>query len=107
LRVPTSAEAQAMTLAAAAAAVRQQNSDWRAGAPGKPAVVADAGTRAPSSGSAGTTPAGNEDRLALVPPKVGGGTGSEGAGKGDKSSAALREDLLRAKESVASLQQQS
>jgi len=107
LRVPTSAEAQAMTLAAAAAEVRQQNSDWRAGAPGKPAVVADAGTRATSSGSAGTTPAGNEDRLALVPPKVGGGTGSEGAGKGDKSSAALREDLLRAKESVASLQQQS
>jgi pilus assembly protein FimV len=107
LRVPTSAEAQALTLAAAAAEVRRQNSDWRAGAPGKPSVVADAGTRATASGSAGTTPAGNEDRLALVPPKVGGDTGSQGTGKGDKSSAALREDLLRAKESVASLQQQS
>src|SRR6185437_8563944 len=107
LRVPTSAEAQALTLAAAAAEVRQQNGDWRAGTPGKPAVVADAGTRATTSASSGATPAGNEDRLALVPPKVGGGTGNEGAGKGDKSSAALREDLLRAKESVASLQQQS
>jgi len=107
LRVPTSAEAQALTLAAAAAQVRQQNSDWREGTPGKPAVVADAGTRATASASPGATPAGNEDRLALVPPKVGGGTGNEGAGKGDKSSAALREDLLRAKENVASLQQQS
>ena len=106
LRVPTSTEAQAMTLAAAAAEVRQQNSDWRAGTPGKPALVADAGTRATASGSPSATPAGNEDRLALVPPQVG-GAGNQGTGSGDKSSAALREDLLRAKENVASLQQQS
>ncbi|TAL99687.1 MAG: fimbrial protein FimV, partial [Rhodanobacter sp.] len=108
LRVPTSAEAQATTLAAAAAEVRRQNSDWRAGVPGKPAIVADAGTRATSPGSPSATPAGNGDRLALVPPKVdGGGTTSQGAGKDEKSSVALREDLLRAKENVASLQQQS
>lgn len=103
LRVPTSSEAQAMTLAAAAAEVRRQNSDWRAGTPGKPAVVADAGTRAGASSSPSATPAGNEDRLALVPPKIGGGAG----GQGSKASAALRQDLLRAKESVASLQEQS
>ncbi|MEO6927516.1 MAG: FimV/HubP family polar landmark protein [Rhodanobacter sp.] len=107
LRVPTSAEAQAMTLAAAAAEVRRQNSDWRGGTPSKPSIVADAGTRASSSSSPSATAAGNEDRLALVPPKVGGDTGNQGSGKGDKASAALRDDLLRAKENVASLQQQS
>jgi len=106
LRVPTSTEAQAKTLAAAAAEVRRQNSDWRAGTPGAPAVVADAATRGASSGPSGATPAGNEDRLALVPAKVGGGTGSQATGTGDKSAAGLRDDLLRARENVASLQQQ-
>lgn len=106
LRVPTSAEAQAMTLAAAAAEVRRQNSDWRAGMPGKPALVADAATRGPSSGTSDTSSAGNEDRLALVPPKVGGGTSSQASGGSDKSAASLRDDLLRARENVASLQQQ-
>ncbi len=106
LRVPTSAEAQAMTIAAAIAEVRRQNSDWRAGTPGKPTVVAAAATRASASsapsGSAGRT----EDRLALVPAKNG-GAGSNATGKGDKSADSIRQDLLRAKESVASLQQQS
>ncbi|MFC5525570.1 FimV/HubP family polar landmark protein [Rhodanobacter ginsengisoli] len=106
LRVPTSAEAQAMTIAAAVAEVRRQNSDWRAGTPGKPTVVAAAATRASASsapsGSAGRT----EDRLALVPAKNG-GAGSNATGKGDKSADSIRQDLLRAKESVASLQQQS
>jgi len=108
LRVPTAAEAQAMTLAAAAAEVRRQNSDWRAGTPGQPAVVADAATRASSSGSPSGTAAGNEDRLALVPPQVGGATaGGQAPGAGDKSAAGLRDELLRTRESVASLQQQS
>ena len=106
LRVPTSAEAQAMTLAAAAAEVRRQNSDWRAGIPGKPSVVADAATRGTSSGASDVANAGNEDRLALVPAKVDGGTGSQGTGAGDKSAAGLRDDLARARENVASLQQQ-
>ncbi|WP_449424999.1 type IV pilus assembly protein FimV, partial [Rhodanobacter lindaniclasticus] len=35
LRVPSASEAQAMTLAAAAAEVSRQNSDWRAGTPGQ------------------------------------------------------------------------
>jgi pilus assembly protein FimV len=106
LRVPTSAEAQAMTLAAAAAEVRRQNSDWRAGMPGKPALVADAAARGTSSGASGASSAGNEDRLALVPPKVGGGTSAQASGGSDKSAASLRDDLLRARENVASLQQQ-
>ncbi|CAM5496794.1 FimV/HubP family polar landmark protein [Rhodanobacter lindaniclasticus] len=108
LRVPSASEAQAMTLAAAAAEVSRQNSDWRAGTPGKPAVVADAATRASSSGSPTTGTAGNEDRLALVPPQAGGtAAGGQSSGKTDQSAASLRDELLRTRESVASLQQQS
>ncbi len=103
LRVPTPAEAQAMTLAAAMAEVRRQNSDWRAATPGRPAVVADAATRASSSGSPTATRSGSEDRLALVPASVGAGA----TGQGDKSADSLREELLRTQESMASLQQQS
>ncbi len=105
LRVPTPSEAQTMTLAAAMAEVRRQNSDWRAGTPGKPAVVADAATRASASSSPGTTPSSHGDRLALVPAKAGGDTGGN-AGQGAESSAKLRDELLRTKESLASLQQQ-
>lgn len=110
LRVPTSAEAQAMTIAAAVAEVRRQNSDWRAGTPGKPTVVADAATRASASSAPGNASAGGGDRLALVPAKdvkEGGAQGGGNAeGKGDKSAASLRQDLLRTQESLASLQQQ-
>ena len=108
LRVPTEAEARARTLAAAAAEVSRQNSDWRAGTPANPAVVADAATRASSSGSPTTGTADNEDRLALVPPQAGGSaTGGQSAGKSDQSAASLRAELLRTRESMASLQQQS
>ncbi|KRE87451.1 fimbrial protein FimV [Rhodanobacter sp. Soil772] len=106
LRVPTSAETQAMTIAAAVAEVRRQNSDWRAGVPGKPTVVADAATRAPSSGAPVRAPD-TGDRLALVPAKEGTSAGTRGGGAGDKASASLRQDLLRTRESLASLQQQS
>ncbi|TAL87398.1 MAG: fimbrial protein FimV [Rhodanobacter sp.] len=108
LRVPTSAETQALTVAAAMAEVRRQNSDWRAGTPGKPVTVADAATRA----SASSSPSGGSDKagdhLALVPAKNNKGAGSAGAsgGKSDKSTAALRQDLLRSQEAMASLQQQ-
>ncbi|HEV7122205.1 MAG TPA: FimV/HubP family polar landmark protein [Rhodanobacter sp.] len=105
LRVPTSTEAQTMTLAAAMAEVRRQNSDWRAGTPGKPAVVADAATRASASSSPSATPSSHGDRLALVPAKAGGDT-TGNAGQGAESSAKLRDELLRTKETLASLQQQ-
>ena len=106
LRVPSSTEAQAMTLAAAVAEVRRQNSDWRAGTPGKPAVVADAATRTSAPSSPSATPASQGDRLALVPAKAGGDRTGNAAGQADKSSANVREELLRTKESLASLQQQ-
>ncbi|HWU77930.1 MAG TPA: FimV/HubP family polar landmark protein [Rhodanobacter sp.] len=106
LRVPSATDAQAVKLAAAIAEVRRQNSDWRANAPGKPAVVADTASRTSNSGSTSSESADNGDRLALVPPKTG-DDGTRGGGKGDKSAASARADLLRARESMASLQQQS
>ncbi|MEO9077963.1 MAG: FimV/HubP family polar landmark protein [Rhodanobacter sp.] len=106
LRVPSTTEAQATALAAAVAEVRRQNSDWRTNAPGKPAVVADTASRSSNSGAASPESTGNGDRLALVQPKMGGDV-SQGGGKDDKSAASARADLLRAKESMASLQQQS
>ena len=103
LRVPTSQEAQAMSVAAAMAEIRRQNSDWRAEAARSTATVADAATRA----DAASAPAGNTsaDRLALVPGKEGGKRAGVqgGSGKGD---AALRQDLLRSQEQLTSLQQQ-
>lgn len=107
LRVPTSAEAQAITIAAAVAEVRQQNSDWRAGTPGKPAIVANTATRA--AGNSAPTPSASGDQLALVQARDGGAktSGGNGTGKGDKSAAGIRQDLLRTQESVASLEQQS
>jgi pilus assembly protein FimV len=110
LRVPTSSEAQAMTIAAAMAEVRRQNSDWRAGTPGKTAIVADTATRASASSAPSNPSSGTADRLALVPAKEATGSGAQSgnaAGKGDKSAAGARQDLLRSQETVASLQQQS
>lgn len=109
LRVPSKAEAEALTLAAALAEVRRQNSDWRARTPGKPALVADTATGKNAS-MAPTGKAGRvEDRLELVPAKAdgAGSSGNNAGGKGDKSVASLRQDLLRARETTASLQQQS
>ncbi len=106
LRVPTAAEAQAMSIAAALAEIRRQNSDWRAGTPSQPAVVAAAAARAPAATASGNRD--NSDRLALVPAKVG-GNGATGLGgdNSDTSTSGVRQDLMRAKESVVSLQQQS
>jgi pilus assembly protein FimV len=105
LRVPTSQEAQAMSVAAAMAEVRRQNSDWRAAAARSTTTVADAATRAEAS----SAPEGNQaaDRLALVPAKEGGkGAGVQGGSSG-KGDAALRQDLLRSQETLTTLQQQS
>ena len=109
LRMPTSAEARAMTMAAAIAEVRRENSDWRAGPAGTPTTVADAATRASASSAPTGVTSGTGDRLALVPARDMKGTAAPGGstgGKNDKS-ANLRQDLLRTQESLASLQQQS
>ncbi|MDE2156603.1 MAG: fimbrial protein FimV [Xanthomonadaceae bacterium] len=109
LRAPTSAQVRAMTMAAAIAEVRRENSDWRAGPAGTPTTVADAATRASASSAPTSATGGTGDRLALVPARDMKGTAAPGGrtgGKEDKS-AGLRQDLLRTQESLASLQQQS
>lgn len=105
LRVPSASEARSMTVAAAMAEVQRQNSDWRAGPAAKPALLADAGTRASTSSSPSRS-GGEGDRLALLPPKAAGGStaGVGAAGKGDKHT---QQELLHAQESLASAQQQS
>jgi pilus assembly protein FimV len=109
LRVPTPAEAQAMSIAAAIAEVRRQNSDWRAGTPGKPTVVANAATRQASAAESTATSSGNSDRLSLVPARDVKGAGAQGGGASGsgKNDTAMRQDLLRAQEGLASAQQQS
>jgi pilus assembly protein FimV len=101
LRIPDKTEAEAVALAAAAAEVRRQNGDWRSGAVGSsPVAVADAGTRAGTSSSP-TATGSQGDHLALVPAKQGGKVAPTAGGS------ALRQDLLRSQEAMASLQQQS
>jgi len=108
LRVPSAADAQAMTVAAAMAEVRRQNSDWRAGSTGTPATVADAATRPAASGAAATAAPKGGDRLALLAAKDTGKAGAMGGagGQAGESAAELRKNLMRAQESLASEQQQ-
>ena len=70
--------------------------------------MADAGTR-PAASTAPTAKGDNADRLSLVPAKEGAQGAAGGSAKGDKdakAAAGLREDLLRSKEAMASLEQQ-
>lgn len=109
LRVPSREDAQAMAAAAAAAEVRRQNGDWSSGAARTPTSVADAGTRPAASTAPSAGKGEPSDRLSLVPAKEGGQGAAGASAKGDKDgkgSAALREDLLRSKEALASLEQQ-
>jgi pilus assembly protein FimV len=104
LRVPTSQEAQALSVAAAMAEVRRQNGDWRAEAARSTTTLADAATRAETSSAPGGET--SADRLALVPAKEGGKSAGVQGGSG-KGSATLRQDLLRSQEQLTTLQQQS
>ena len=111
LRIPTATEAQTMTVAAAIAEARRQNSDWRSNTPSAATTtVADAATRATASSAPSSAASDLGDRLALVPAKDGSsasGKGGNNSGKGDKNSLAAQQELLRAKEGLASAQQQS
>lgn len=102
LRVPSADEARAVTIAAALAEVRRQNSDWRAGTVSAPTNVADTATRAGASSSP-TTPASKPgDHLELLPSSAG-KAASTGGGKASE----VRRDLQRSQEALANLQQQS
>ena len=89
LRVPTRAEAEAVSRAAAFQAVHQQNLDWHAGRPGRPSQLANAAAPAPV---ARPRPPAAGDRLALL------------AGKGQPSAAqqgSLAQEALRTSQQQA------
>jgi pilus assembly protein FimV len=103
LRVPTRDDALATAAAAAAATVRQQNADWRNGT-STPVAVAAGATR--ENTSVAPTANSKADRLALVPPGSEGQAAGGNSGKGG-ANAAVRQQLQRSQEMLASLQQQS
>ena len=104
LRVPSRDDALATAVATAAAAVRQQNSDWRNGTVNSPVAVAAGGTR--SNTSVAPTQTSSADKLALVPVAGEGQSAGGTNGKGG-ANAAVRQELQRSQETLASLQQQS
>ena len=108
LRVPTADEAKALSAAAALAQVRQQNSDWRAGATRSPTAVADAASGANTNSSPQGGSENGGDRLALVPSKSGSKQAGNAAGsRGGAGGAASAQDLQRAQENMTALQQES
>ncbi|HEX3897086.1 MAG TPA: FimV/HubP family polar landmark protein [Rudaea sp.] len=115
LRIPSHDDVKAAgNLAAAAAAVREQNQSWTSGnAPvSKPTLVARTGepksTPAPTTKPAASTKP--NEHLALVPPaSAKGGQASAdqpGPASGTGNSTAARGDLARTKESLASREQE-
>ncbi len=108
LRVPSATEAQTMAVAAAIAEVRRQNGDWTAKTTVSPTTVADTATRDSASSAPTTAASDTSDRLALVPASAGAsGAGGGGGGTANASSKTAQRELLRAQESLASVQQQS
>lgn len=105
LRVPSAADAQAMSVVAAIAEVRRQNGEWRSGEVGTPAAVANAATRSSSPGTAAASTANSGDRLALLAAKDTSRPGAGGNAAGE-SAAEVRKSLLQAQESLASERQQ-
>ena len=105
LRVPSAADAETMTAAAAIAEVRRQNGEWRTGDVGTPAAVANAATRPSTSNAAAASDANRGDRLALLAAKDTGKSGADGTPAGG-SAAELRKSLLQAQEGLASERQQ-
>lgn len=105
LRVPSAADAEAMTVVAAIAEVRRQNGEWRTGDVGTPAAVANAAARSSSPGTAAASSANRGDRLALLAAKDTAKPSAGGNAVGE-SAAEARKSLLQAQESLASERQQ-
>ncbi len=118
LRIPSASQIAAVgSTAEAAARVREQVQQWH-GAAARPTLVAKAGTNAATkprtANQASSSKPGNSARLELVPPKgdqdntaseqPGSGSGSHGSAAAD---ARLKADLARARESLATSNQES
>lgn len=111
LRVPSADEIRATGSAAAAAAeVRSQNDAARGGG-AAPTLVADSGSTPsrPASGASAGTAASPGDRLELVPPKTGkdASASAERPGAGGAGDSAVRAELARTKEALASSNQEA
>ncbi len=109
LRIPSRDQATADSVAAALAAVRRQETDWRNSAAGSPTMVAHAGGRA-GSGKAAHGGSANGDHLSLVPPQQGGGGHAQpgvAGGSGNTSVAGLQQNLARTRESLSNAQQEN
>ncbi|WP_313913001.1 FimV/HubP family polar landmark protein [Tahibacter sp.] len=110
MRVPSADEIRAAGSAAAAAAeVRNQNEAARGGA-AAPTLVADTGSRQVSSSTSSSTAATKpSDRLELVPPRSGkdSSASAERPGAGGTGDSSVRAELARAKEALASSNQEA
>jgi pilus assembly protein FimV len=111
MRVPSADEIRAAGNAAAAAAeVRNQNEAARGGA-AAPTLVADTGSRPVSSSTSSSTATTSKpsDRLELVPPRSGkdSSASAERPGAGGTGDSTVRAELARAKEALASSNQEA
>lgn len=111
MRVPSADEIRAAGSAAAAAAeVRNQNEAARGGA-AAPTLVADTGSRPVSSSTSTSTATTGRpsDRLELVPPRSGkdSSASAERPGAGGSGDSSVRAELARAKEALASSNQEA
>jgi pilus assembly protein FimV len=106
LRIPTIDEAQAVAAAEAASEILAQNQSWQAT---RPTLLADSGYTPPSDTSAGSIGS-PESRLELVPPRADtstGGADRPGVAGGTDATAAMRADLSRTQEQLASREQEA
>ncbi|HET7844568.1 MAG TPA: FimV/HubP family polar landmark protein [Xanthomonadales bacterium] len=103
LRIPAGDEARSLAAAEAAAEIASQNQAWAANS--SPTLVADTGYSAPSTGATSSTSP-SDSRVELVPPRANSGDDSgssrTGTAGGTDTSAALKADLARAQEQLAS-----
>ncbi len=109
LRIPSGDEARLIAAADAAAEFAAQTQAWRASR--SPTLLADTGAPTPEPRSTDTRPPRDDSRLELVPPRAGSGGAASGADRpgaaGGTDTAAIRGDLERAREQLASREQEA
>lgn len=109
LRIPAADEARAIAVADAAAEIAAQNEAWQGSR--APTLVADSGADAPVGRTPSPSPARDDSRLELVPPRAGAGGSGSGADRpgvaGGTDSSAVSADLARAREQLASREQEA
>ena len=109
LRIPTADQARALAVADAAAEFAAQTQAWQGAR--NPTLLADTGVPAPEPRSTESRPPRDDSRLELVPPRAGSGGAASGVDRpgaaGGTDTAAVRGDLDRAREQLASREQEA